>query len=570
MTLRRGLAVLALAGALSIGSGCAHRADSLHVRGMQPAVSTSEELAAALQPRRIALVIGVDDYHSAAFPDLRFAGEDARAVAEILRGPGEGGFERVVVLDSSTVTSRARILAELRGALADLRREDVFVIYFSGHGTAAVNDEGEVRLYLLVHDSSPGDLEGTAIDLEVLQDFVGSLRAERKALVVDACFHGAGKSIVDPTLTGEIAEALASVTRTRVRGLGSGEAHLFASTLGRPAFEDDELGHGVYTSYLLQSMTWARTAADRDGDGLLTTWEVHDYARERTREHTSSRQIPEAAFRIIGSNDLVLVGDEATRTAKDQVLVYQYGHGSPQLADATLLLDGRAKGVFPGAVPVDPGRHHVEVRAADGTLLVDGYTEFQPGSAVAATDLSVRVREDRGLQSLRVGVGGGPPSRWSDLWGDGMLALEYWGALRKARGKARGLTVGGTLGLGVAPHQTEMEQLVRTGRGTFWAAADLGWSRDFDRFRLLAGWQTRLTLIPVAQFDGEEHDLLPEEAGWFFGSTGPVVHLGVVLDRRLSLVVAATLQVTALDLDADDVAEAQVFGTITTGLEIGL
>jgi len=307
--------------------GCAHHSAGLRERGMHPATSTAEELDAALESRRIALVVGVDQYESSAFPDLQFASADARALADVLLGPEEGGFDRVVVLDTEAQTSRARILSELRSLLADLRREDVFLLYFSGHGTSTVGADGEAQLYLLTRDTSPDDLSGSAIDLNSLQDFVSSLRAERKALIVDACFHGAGKSVVDPTLTGTLDDALANTTQTRVRRLGSGEAHLFASSLGRPAYEDDELRHGVYTSYLLQSMTWARSSADRDGDGLLTSWEAHDYARERTRERTSSRQIPEAAFRVIGTNDLVLVGDEEAREARDRALVYQYGHG---------------------------------------------------------------------------------------------------------------------------------------------------------------------------------------------------------------------------------------------------
>jgi len=553
--------------ALLVLGGCAHRSGAtLDPKGVRDAVSTAEELSRALDPRSIAVVVGVDAYRHPAFPDLRFAADDAEAMAELLLSPEGGGFDRVVVLTEQA--DRETVLRELRNAAADLLPDDVFLFYFSGHGTLQPASDEVGRLFLLPSDANPADLESTALELLAVREFFSGLPAERKALIVDACFHGEGKSVLDPSAAASLDALVANTDQSSLRGLGAGEAHLFASTLGRPAFEDAELGHGVYTHYLLQAMTWARAAADLDGDSLLTAWEAHDFARSRTAEHTGGQQIAEASFRVVGGNDLLMAGDPAARSTRERALLFHYGGSSGLFAGSTLVVDGAAKGVFPGTFAIEPGRHHVEVRDPDGKLTVDGYAELSAGQSVPARDLGVLVREDRVVQSFRAGVGGGPAA-WGPLWGDGFVALELWTALRVPRGKAKGLFGAITLGAAVSPTRRDLDRLTRQGRGTFWFAGELGYGADYRRLRLRGSWQVRGTLLPVARFPGEDHPLLPEETGWFFASTGPSVHVGVILDRRASLVAVGTLQLTRLDPQGTGTPTVLPFGSMTVGLEFG-
>lgn len=518
-----------------------------------------------LEPRRIAILVGVDEYEHPSFPDLSFADADASAMADVVGSPQGGDFDRVVVLTRPETTTRAEILRQLRGVREDLERQDVFLLYFSGHGTLAAAEDGTGRLFLLPGDASPSDLAGTALDLEDLRDFLSGLRAERKALVIDACFHGDGKSVVNPDVAPRVDALLAGTSQTQVRGLGAGEAHLFASTLGRPAFEDANLGHGVYTHYLVQAMTWGRATADLDSDGLLSAWEAHDFARSRTSAHTSGQQVAEASLRVVGTNDLLLAGDPDARISREKALLFHYGGSGSAFAGNTLVVDGVAKGIFPGTFAIEPGRHHLEIRDPDGRLGTDGYAEFDAGQAIDARDLGVMVREDRLIQAFRAGAGGGPPA-WGPLFGDGFVAIELQTALLAPRGKARGLGAGVTVGAGISPTRRDLDRLLQSGRGVFWLAGDVGWGRDLRRFRWRATWQLRATLVPVARLD--ETALRPEETGWLFLSTGPCLHAGVIVDRRLSFVVASALQLTRLDPSRTGTPAAQVFGTATAGLEL--
>jgi len=562
-----------LVAALAVGllvSGCAHSGAALTPRGLQPAASTAKELSKALEPRRLAVVVGVGSYDDPAFQDLEYPPADATALAEVLAADSAGGFDRVVVLADGPSTRREEILRQLREVTGDLGREDVLVVYFSGHGTAAQGPDQPARLYLLPSDAVPAELDSTALDLTDLRDFFGRLEPMRKALIIDACFNGQGKSAIDPDLRPRIDELLQTARGTDLSQLGSGEAHLYATTVGRPAFEDPNVGHGIYTHYLLQALSWARAEADLDDDGVITSYEAHDYARGRTMEHTGGVQVPEASMRLVGLNDVVLVGESAARGERDRALVFDYRGEHGPYAGTTLYVDGRAKGVFPGAVLVPPGTRHIELRDGVGEVVLDGYVKLESRQSVALRELPVMVREDRVLSAVRLGGLFGPSASWGATWGRGNVAVELFGALRRARKPARGLMAGASFGLAVSPTREGATGLVTRGRGTFWLALEMGWAGELRRARLRLAWQARATAVPVARLPGAAHATLPEESGWLIFSMGPVVHLGVALDRRMTLVVVTSLQTSPFRASPEAPVRLHPFVGVTGGLEWAL
>ena len=538
---------------------------------MDPARSTAEELTRSLEPRRCALVIGVDAYLDPAIPSLRHAVADALAMADQLAAPTGGGFDRVVRLTQPAQVTRERILAEIKVLSTSTRRDDVVVLYFSGHGTLAVRDGGELAPYLLVGDSRTGDLESSALDLGAIRRFFSSIPARRKALIVDACFNGEGKSAVAPSAA-ELTEQLPlDQPFTDVDGLGSGEALLFATTLGRPAREDDELGHGTYTHFLLQALSWETMAADTNADGLVTAYEAHDWARGKVFERTAGVQLPEAAFRVVGVHDVVLAGAPAQRRASDLALVFAYLPADHPYHGSSLSVDGRDKGLFPGTVAVDPGRHRFVVRDVSGTVIFEGAATVVRGQSLAVEELRALVREDRRQIGVYMGYFAGVSPDWSAVWGDGLVALEAWSSTRRGAPPGRGLYIGGLLGIGLAPQRTVDGTTLGDARPAFWVGPEAGWGRDLRRLRVRIGVQFRATLMPVDRIDADGYQVVSEnETGWLFVSAGPAFKVGYVLSDRVSLVASAQLQLTGLDLDGHGPAELQVMGGFGIGVELGL
>ncbi len=551
-------------------SGCAGRRvpDGMRARGLEPAQSTADALNRALEPRRIAILAGVDTYDDPAFPDLQHARTDAGALAEVFESPRGGGFDEVVLLEDPTRTGLLDALKLLEGRV---RRTDVVVVYFSGHGTRVPAADGESwRRFLLGTDSRPSDLDASAIDLDVLLDWFSGLQPARKSLIVDACFNGDGKSAVRPAHRADDDERAVGPSLVRRASLDAGEALLFATTPGRPSLEDDALGHGVYTYYLLEALGWGFSEADRDADRVVTAWEAHDHARAKTLAHTDGLQVPEAALRVVGMADVVLAGEPERRRTRERALVYLYAGSNHALTGSELVVDGRAKGALPGTVPLEPGRHHLALRSPDGVVLAEGYATLADGHAYRADDLARLVDGPRFGVTVRPVFVTSPPFR--SALGAGSLGLEMGVWRRDDDPPGRNQVAGVSLGIANSPSRP-VDSQAGTARGFGWLTVEGGWQNDWRRLRFRATWTLSGVLIPPSFPDGRPADpdtLAPGEvpafAGWVFGTTGPSVQAGWVLSEVWSVHAMARPTLTALDTDGTGGRGVRAVPWITTAV----
>jgi hypothetical protein len=239
--------------------------------------------------------IGISDYADPAIPDLLFAREDAIAVHDYYRRkfalPQEQTF--LLVDQEAKLQNIKRLLGTELAAKAN-HPDDTVILYFAGHGKREP-DSGSADVdgfskYLLPHDSGHDDLFSTALGMEEITRILQRLQPERVVLVVDSCFSGAagGRSPFDPdhaswrsTVDDEFLERLASAGRGRVI--------ITASGINQLAFEQLDLGHGIFTYYFLQGL---EGKADADRDGLIDVDEVYGYVYQTVLERTGGRQTP--------------------------------------------------------------------------------------------------------------------------------------------------------------------------------------------------------------------------------------------------------------------------------------
>ncbi len=552
--------------------GCAHRPLTWRTKGLEPAESTADAIEASFGPRRVALVIGVGEYTDPLFPELLHAGTDAIEFAGILESHDYGGFDRVIALTTPVQTSQARILTELVSLRNDLRSQDTLLVYFSGHGTMRLDEKDEPTLFLVTSDATARDLEGTALELAELQRFFSRIRAERKALVVDACFHGEGKSAVQPTIQQRLERMDAFPTLSRKVSLGQSEAHLFATSWGRPAREDDVLSHSVYTYYLLQGLTWEQDRSDSNRDGLVTIYEAHDFARGKTVAYTDGMQVPEAYFRVVGEKDLVVTGEPEKRLESELALIYFYDTPESVLSGASLSVDGRLKGVFPGAMPVAPGRHRVTITSPEGTVLFDRVIDIDYEESIPAD----RIDQRPPVYKAYLGIGGGPQlglgRRTHPLFGRQGGGLELNLGFRLVRDpRLSGMSVSVQLGYAPAAPMVPLvgggedirsRQLIHTG---------LGFGHRFTHraFSFGINWRVRGTLATAVTAED-----CANPAGacdpWIVFGQGPYLEQTVRLGRRMSLVIGEELMGVVVDpTSSGDLALSGV-ASFRFGLEVDL
>ena len=369
--------------------------------GLRDAPVDGAALDRAFQPRRIALVVGVDSYDDDAFPSLRYATRDARGMAEVLEDPMWGGFDEVVVLADRDHTSRVEILAAIDEITATLQRNDTFLFYFSGHGTLSTQDSGQTSLYLCARDTDADRPTSTALAVDTLQRiFKTRVPCRRKVMILDSCHNGEAKSFVTAQTEEELSRRRSPLDPVILTRVGEAEAHLFAAAFHQPALEDPALRHGVYTYYLMQSMSRRADDADLDGNRVVSVVEAHQFARDRTIAHTSGAQVPQAMFKEIGREDINLSGgDEALETAERGMLTSY----SRLLADCHIRVDGIPRGMLPKALPVEPGVHQVEVvEPSTGQVLVQRSVRVGAGQS-----LSVDAMADERRAEGRLSFAGG-------------------------------------------------------------------------------------------------------------------------------------------------------------------
>lgn len=343
--------------------------------------------AAAYAPRRVAVVIGIQDYTDPALQGLRFTTKDATDLGTVLGAPDVGGFDRVFVIKGANATTGAALKRAIEVATADLQRDDTFLLYLSGHGTLTLDPIEGSRLWILPSDGRIEDPERTGMAVADLERLVNALPARRRVLILDTCHNGRSgskSSLGSPTaqlLQGMRGEVPAPQGE---REVAESEARLFAAQYYQPAMEDPTLQNGVYTHFLIAGLTSARSAADLDRDGLVDVGEAHQYARDHTISYTGGLQVPRAEYRIVGREDIYLSGRADTRTTAERALFSAYD----QVLDrARILINGTPRGELPGLVAVDPGPQLIEVQTADGRVLLREHVRLDAGTNVAVEDL---------------------------------------------------------------------------------------------------------------------------------------------------------------------------------------
>lgn len=204
-------------------------------------------LAQTIEGRRVALLVGINEYQKPLLEDLAYAEADVEAVAAELRTLG---FE-VRALKGANAT-RAAIAAAAIELVEGLGKEDLALVMLSGHGAQmdVLQPDGSYRndAFFCPVDAVDRKPE-THYSLSELTDRVLAPNVGRGLVVVDACRNDPNRS------RGKGIEG-------KVVALPEGVALFFSCLKGQRSFEEPSLKHGVFTHCLLEGL---RGAAEREG-----------------------------------------------------------------------------------------------------------------------------------------------------------------------------------------------------------------------------------------------------------------------------------------------------------------
>jgi branched-chain amino acid transport system substrate-binding protein len=253
---------------------------------------------------KIALLIGVSEYSEGLRP-ISSAILDVEAMRRVLEHPDMGAFDQVTVLPNPDKGSMEKAVDDL---FADRQKDDLVLLYFSGHGLKAQN----ARFFLSTRDTGRdqnGDFRrATALAASKLQEYITDSRSQRQIIILDCCFSGA--LVQGMPIKGElnIQEELG----------GKGRAILTSSSPIEYSFESDNNDLSIYTKYLVEGIETG--AADKDGDQLISVNELHEYASERVKE-AAPAMTPKFYLSLEGEDTIYLA--KSPLAANDPIFIYR-------------------------------------------------------------------------------------------------------------------------------------------------------------------------------------------------------------------------------------------------------
>ncbi len=302
------------------------------------------EAAAFAREEKVALVVGIGQYpDGSGLSKLDFAARDAEDVGGLL----EQLDYKVVVLKNQQATGG--VLMNQLDALGQLidRGKGTFLFMFSGHGFSKNNIN-----YIAPFEASSHDIKRYGLKLTEILAALKQTGAKRQVMLIDACRddpHAAGgKSVVGGRSFVDFDEA-------------EGHSILFSTKFGRKSWEYAELGHGVFSHFVLKGLQGGAAGAD----GLVTFRSLFDYVRRRVKEYGFPKKIQVPFIRGERSGDFLL--------AKVSLPTSLIVKATPAHARVRLLnISPRYR---PG-MTLTPGDYHIEVTA-------DGFKPYRQWVALA-------------------------------------------------------------------------------------------------------------------------------------------------------------------------------------------
>lgn len=240
---------------------------------MRPTSPPANSKSTINQPANVwAVIVGVSSYNH--MPTLRFTDDDAYRMFAFLKSPEGGALAddhlRILIDEDAT---RNNILNSLREVFSKAGRNDLVMLYFSGHG--------------LQGSFLPSDFDG--FNNKVMHEEINSIfersQAKYKICIADACHSG---SLLAMKGTSSAENALEKYYATLAKA-APGTALILSSKSHETSLESSGLRQGVFSHFLIRGL---KGEADLNFDKIVTIQELYNYTEANVRSYTGSRQSP--------------------------------------------------------------------------------------------------------------------------------------------------------------------------------------------------------------------------------------------------------------------------------------
>jgi uncharacterized caspase-like protein len=297
------------------------------------------------------LLIGVNQYQDSTFPALKYAAIDCQGISKALAAATDPFPHKEFLIHNDLVEqtpSLARVEFSLQRLVSEAQVQDTILIYFSGHG---VVEPIEQQTVLCLYDTDREHLLKTGLPIQMVLGMLSHCAAHSQLLWLDACHSGNMRSLEQsPKLqTGtQLNPSTQLLASLRQAVSNRGFYALLSCDEGQQSWEFPDLGHGVFSYYLMQGLNGAAA----DAQGMIDADSLYRYVYRQTMQY------------IDRTNQQVRLANQVKRERGEMSYAPEYSHQTPKR-----IVSGVGEiilGVVSTTVATAPDR---------SALIIDGGTE---------------------------------------------------------------------------------------------------------------------------------------------------------------------------------------------------
>lgn len=255
---------------------------------MPPVGVGASRFASALETGEAKLwivLIGVNDYQDETLPKLRYAAYDCQGLGEALAEATQA-FPQKEFFIHHDLTPEKPTLQQVRSSLqriiAAAKTQDTVLLYFSGHGVLEPESQQTV---LCLADTQKQQILSTGLCFQELLSMLGSCAAHSQLIWLDAChsgnisLSGARGHFSEPTLLNPTPQLLELLRQRAAKSRGF--YALLSCDQGQQSWEFPDLGHGVFSYYLMRGLRGEAAGAY----GIIDADALYRYVYHQTLQY---------------------------------------------------------------------------------------------------------------------------------------------------------------------------------------------------------------------------------------------------------------------------------------------
>ncbi len=255
---------------------------------MPPIGVGASRFASALETGEAKLwvvLLGINDYQDETLPRLRYAAFDCQGISEALASATQAFPQKEFFIHHDLASEKPTLNAirsSLNRVVTSAKIQDTVLLYFSGHGVLEPDTQQTV---LCVADTQKQQLLSTGLCFQDLLSALGNCAAHSQLIWLDACHSGnvslsGARGHLSKSAPLNPTPQLLELLRQRA-AKSRGFYALLSCDQGQQSWEFPDLGHGVFSYYLMRGLRGEAAGAY----GIIDADTLYRYVYHQTLQY---------------------------------------------------------------------------------------------------------------------------------------------------------------------------------------------------------------------------------------------------------------------------------------------